>query len=209
MFRELCGRDGLSSVVLATTMWDAIPHDKAVEREAELKTNPEFWAGLVEHGCSVQRQDDGAASATRILEHVLAQRRPVTLQIQEEIAEGMELHETAAGGVLKAELEEQRRMYEEKMARLEDQLRRVASELAGLQVAQAEKEEHAREERERAVRDSEKRELGREEVINDLKQELRGLREEVESTKQKQERTDAEYKDLTSRRGRWNWCVVM
>ncbi|KAK0642996.1 P-loop containing nucleoside triphosphate hydrolase protein [Cercophora newfieldiana] len=209
MFRELCGKDGLSSVVLATTMWDALEHDKAVEREAELKTKEEFWGGLVAHGCEVRRQDDGVTSATGIIRHILAQRRPVTLQIQEEIAEGMALHETAAGGVLKAELEEQQRMYEEKMALLEEQLRKVASELAGLQVAQAERDEKVREEREREQRDSEKRELGRETMISELRRELSGLKDEVASTRQKQEKTEAEYKDLTSRRGIFSWCVVM
>jgi len=121
----------------------------------------------------------------------------------------MALHETAAGGVLKAELEEQQRMYEEKMALLEEQLKKVASELAGLQVAQAARDEKEREEREREQRDIEKRELGRESTINSLKQELNGLKEEVASTRMKQEKTEAEYKDLTSRKGIFNWCVVM
>ncbi|KAK0709938.1 P-loop containing nucleoside triphosphate hydrolase protein, partial [Lasiosphaeria miniovina] len=164
MFRELCGAAGLSSVVLATTMWDALPLDKAEARERELTTAPELWGGLVAHGCAVLRQDGGAASAARIVRHVLEQRRPVTLQLQEEMADGLALHETAAGGVLKAELEAQQRAYEEKMAVLEGQLGRLAAELAALQVAQAAREDREREDREREVRDSEKRELGREEV---------------------------------------------
>lgn len=209
MFRELCGKDGLSSVVLATTMWDALSKGKAVAREEELKTKEEFWGGLVSHGCEVRRQDDGVASATDIIRHILGQRRPVTLQIQEEIADGMALHETAAGGVLKAELEEQQRVYEEKMAALEEQLRKVASELAGLQVAQATRDEQVREEREREQRDFEKRELGRETTISHLKHELSELKVEFASTKQKQEKVEAEYRDLTSRRGIWSWCVVM
>ncbi|KAK0614021.1 P-loop containing nucleoside triphosphate hydrolase protein [Immersiella caudata] len=209
MFRELCGQSGLSSVVLATTMWDALPQDKAVERETELKTKEEFWGGLVSHGCEVRRQDNGVESATEILRHILKQRRPITLQIQEEIAEGMALHETAAGGVLKAELEEQRRVYEERARELEEQLRKVASELAGLQVAQVARDEQVREERERELRDTEKRELERETMIRGLKEELNGLKEEVASTRQKQEKTEAEYKDLTSRRGIFGWCVVM
>ncbi|KAK3329121.1 P-loop containing nucleoside triphosphate hydrolase protein [Apodospora peruviana] len=210
MFRELCGPNGLSSVVLATTMWDALPKDKAEEREAELKTKEEFWGGLVQHGCAVLRQDDGAASAAKIIQHIQAQRRPITLQIQEEIViDGKELHETAAGEVLKAGLEEQQRMYAEKTALLEAQLAKIAAELQSLQAEQAAREEQAREEREREQRDIEKREMGRESEINDLKLELRGLKEDLESTKVKQERTDAEYRKFTSKRWPWDRCTIM
>lgn len=210
MFRELCGTNGLSSVVLATTMWDALPEDKAVEREEELKTKPEFWAGLVEHGCAVLRQDDGVASATKIIQHIQAQRRPITLQIQEEIAvDGKALHETAAGEVLKAELEEQQRVYAAKTVVLEEQLAKIAAELAGLQNAQAAREEQAREEREREQREAEKRETGREEEINGFKRELDRLREDLQFTKVKQEKTQAEYEAFTSRKWPWDWCAVM
>jgi len=210
MFRELCGTNGLSSVVLATTMWDALPTDKAEEREDELKTKPEFWGSLVEHGCAVIRQDDGLASATKIIQYIQSQRRPITLQIQEEIAvDGKELHETAAGEVLKAELEEQQRVYAAKTALLEEQLAKIAAELAGLQNAQAAREEQAKEDREREQREAEKRETGREEEINEFKRELDRLKEDLQSTKVKQERTEAEYRDFTTRKWPWDWCVVM
>ncbi|KAK0742638.1 P-loop containing nucleoside triphosphate hydrolase protein [Schizothecium vesticola] len=45
LFRELCGTESLGSVVLATTMWDALPLEKAAAREAELKGKKEFWGG--------------------------------------------------------------------------------------------------------------------------------------------------------------------
>lgn len=213
LFRELCGKDSLASVVLVTTMWDTLPADKAEEREEELKTKTEYWGDLVRHGCTVLRQDDGAASAQRIIRHILDQRRPVTLQIQEEIAEGMDLHETGAGKVLKEELEKQQEMYEAKMALLEGQLKKIAADLANLRDTQADKEKKAREDRERQDRErqehNEKREMSREMLINELKQELSGLKEEVESTKLKQERTEAEYREFTSKKSVWDMCTVM
>ncbi|KAM7210186.1 P-loop containing nucleoside triphosphate hydrolase protein [Rhypophila decipiens] len=217
LFRELCGTDCLSSVVLATTMWDTVPdQSKAEEREAELKTSPDFWAGLLEHGCSVLRQDDGVASATKILEHIIAQsssdskQEGITLQIQEEIAEeGKALHETSAGEVLKASLEEQQRLYEAKTALLEEQLSKIASELASLQDAQATRDEQVRQEREREQREVEKREISREEEIIAFKRELDRLREDLHCTRVKQEKTEAEYRELTSNRWPWNWCIVM
>ncbi|KAK1835660.1 P-loop containing nucleoside triphosphate hydrolase protein [Podospora conica] len=192
LFRELCGSESLASVVLATTMWDSLPTDKAEAREAELKGKKEFWGGLVESGCAVMRQDEGAKSAERIVRHVLEQRREVTLQIQEEIAEGVPLHETGAGAVLEAELREQRRVYEGEVERLREVLRGVEAEVEGLRGEQERKE----------------RERGRE--MEGLRGELKALREELAATREKQERTDKEYKDFTTGRGGWRArCVVM
>lgn len=190
-------------------MWDELPRDKAEAREAELKSNEDFWGGLIRHGCTVLRQDDGAASATKIIQHILAQRRPVTLQIQEEIADGMGLHETGAGKVLKEELEKQQSMYETKMAELQGQLEKLKSQLANLQTEQVVKEQRAQEDKARQEALDEKREMGRNSVIEELRNELKGLREEVESTRLKQERTEAEYRDFTSKKSPWDWCVVM
>lgn len=47
LFRELCGTEGLGGVVLETTMWDALPLEKAEAREVELKGKREFWGGAV------------------------------------------------------------------------------------------------------------------------------------------------------------------
>lgn len=230
LFRELCGADRLASVVLATTMWDSISsREKAEEREHELKTSPDFWAGLISHGCAVLRQDDGLASATEILRHIIShsssissseegkenpsqqqQGGGITLQIQEEIAlDGKALHETSAGELLKADLEEQGRLYAAKAALLEEQLAKMAAELANLQDAQAARDEKVRLEREREQREAQKRESSREEEIANFKRELDRLREDLYLTREKQEKTEAEYRELKTNRWPWNWCVVM
>ncbi|KAK1757205.1 P-loop containing nucleoside triphosphate hydrolase protein [Echria macrotheca] len=230
MFKELCGESGLSSVVLATTMWDTVPLDKAEEREEELKTTPEFWGGLIEHGCRVFRQNDGSVSAARIIRHIVSRGKPTTLQIQEEIASGLALNETKAGKVLEAKLEEQSRVLDETRQALEEQKRateeqRQAMEeqrrlqeeqsktlaslqasLAALQIAQVANEEKAERER-AAAAELEAKEKAR---AAELEAKIRSLEEELESNKQKQEKNNAEREDLRNSKS-WflDWCVVM
>jgi flagellar biosynthesis chaperone FliJ len=106
MFKELCGSDNLSCVVLATTMWDCLTEQnkpQAVKREAQLKE--EFWGEMVRNGSNMFRQDGGPGTAEAILRHIVAQRHRATLQIQEEIAKGVPVSETSAGKVLQQEIE--------------------------------------------------------------------------------------------------------
>ncbi|KAM7208148.1 P-loop containing nucleoside triphosphate hydrolase protein [Naviculisporaceae sp. PSN 640] len=210
VFRELCGTEALSSVVLATTMWDALAKEKAEEREQELKTKPEFWGTLVEHGCTVLRQDDGAESAKRIIRHIVEARSQKIggsglLQIQEEImVDGKELHETAAGTVLKEELEEKLREHAAKTASLEAEL----AELQRILREEREREQKEWEKRDIEQRDAEKRERAREEEISGLNEKLNRLAEDLKSTRERQEKVEAEYTEL-KQKTIWDWCAVM
>jgi len=226
MFKELCGENGLSSVVLATTMWDAVPREKALEREGELKTKEEFWGGLIQHGCRVLRQDDGVVSAARIIRHIVSRGKPTTLQIQEEIASGMSLNETGAGKVIEARLEEQSRVHKEEMDAMTEQLKSVQEKLSTVQIAQANTEELARLDRLKAQEDRDKAEEDRKKAEDDRRQaredrelaqrmkdeleaKVRSLEEELQATKRKQERTEAEKEELRNSRSWLGWCVVM
>lgn len=210
VFRELCGTEALSSVVLATTMWDSLSKEKAEEREEELKTKPEFWGTLVERGCTVFRQDDGAESAKRIIRHIIEARSQRgassgILQIQEEImVDGKELHETGAGTVLKEELEEKLREHAAKTASLEAEL----AELQRILREEREREQKEWEKRDKEQRDAEKRERAREEEITGLSEKLVKLAEDLQFTKQRQEKVEAEYAELKQKKI-WDWCVVM
>jgi len=198
LFRQLCGANGLASVVLATTMWDMTPpdHHATLEaRETELKTDDSFWGCLVNQGCTVMRQDRGADSATLILRHILGLQQPVTLLLQEEIAEGVELHQTAAGTVLTKELDEQQQRYDEEMValrkeyeKMQEELRRVQADLSRL--------------REEGGQTAWKN------TLNKLLGEIERLRVEIDSTKRKQEQTKAELKKLKEKgllRRFWAW----
>ena len=123
MFRRLCGDQGLSCVVLATTMWSSHPTRKEVQREQELISRTEFWAGMISKGSTVFRQDYGLASATKIIQFILAQRHKITLQIQEEMANGKSLDQTSAGQEVQAEIESLKARHNQEMQRLREEMR--------------------------------------------------------------------------------------
>jgi hypothetical protein len=118
MFKRLCGDEALSCVVLATTMWSMVSPEDGANRERELTTKPEFWAGMVERGSTVLRQDNGAVSAMEIMRYIMSQRRKIDLDIQKEMASGKTLDETSAGKEVQSGMEVMRRKHEAEMAGL-------------------------------------------------------------------------------------------
>ncbi|KAE8348653.1 P-loop containing nucleoside triphosphate hydrolase protein [Aspergillus coremiiformis] len=123
MFKKLCGEKCLDSVVLATTMWSNPPSDKEIRRETQLKTERKFWGEMIAHGSQVFRQDDGGTSATEIIQHILSRPQNVTLRIQEEMASGKSLGETAAGKEVQAEVERLKARYERQLNELRQEMR--------------------------------------------------------------------------------------
>jgi hypothetical protein len=129
MFKKLCGEESLASVVLATTFWGSVDKDTALMREEQLKTKTDFWGGLIARGSSVFRQDDGQASAERIVSFLVQRRHPVVLEIQREMVDGKKtLDETAAGGEVKAELQKAKLEYEKKLAELRQDMKQALAQ---------------------------------------------------------------------------------
>ncbi|KXX80814.1 Reticulocyte-binding protein 2 a [Madurella mycetomatis] len=180
MFKQLCGEDGLSCVVLATTMWNSVPRERAEQRERELMTKKEFWAGLIAKGSQVFRQDDGAQSARRIIQHILSRRQRITLRIQEEMAGGKSLRETAAGREVQADIEVIQKKHEKEMALLRremaDAIRsrdiEAKEEIAAIQAELADKMRQAQEDQQRL-------QVNIEELHRQRDEELRREREEA------------------------------
>ncbi|KAH6624179.1 P-loop containing nucleoside triphosphate hydrolase protein [Chaetomium sp. MPI-SDFR-AT-0129] len=192
-------------------------HAKAEERERQLITQPEFWGGLVEQGCQVWRQDNGLASAERILQHIVAQRRRTTLQIQEEVASGVPVRETGAGKVLKEDFERlQRQMkamtLEMEVLRAELALQRQAAarERAAWETVVQEERKEREDERERRRKEREAEEAALK-VITALEDKVRNLQEQVEETDRRQKRTSADFEKMNEKWGSEGrgWCVVM
>ncbi|GMG25749.1 unnamed protein product [Aspergillus oryzae] len=123
MFKKLCGEKCLSGVVLATTMWSNPPTEKEIKRESQLKSERKFWGEMIGHGSRVFRQDDGVRSATEIIRYILGRPQNVTLRIQEEMASGKSLGETAAGKEVQAEVERLRARYERQLNELRKEMR--------------------------------------------------------------------------------------
>ncbi|KAN0081953.1 hypothetical protein V8E54_003251 [Elaphomyces granulatus] len=125
MFKALCGEDGLPSVVLATTRWTNVSLVDGIMRETELKENSNMWKKMIERGSRVWRQDEDDKSAWEIIRYLISIKRPVTLEIQEEMSKGATLDETAAGQEVHAELEKQRQIYEKSLEELREEMARA------------------------------------------------------------------------------------
>ncbi|KAF4497147.1 hypothetical protein FAGAP_6670 [Fusarium agapanthi] len=108
-FKELCGEDALKRVVLASTMWDIVPAEKAAKREQELKDTPEFWGWMLSKGSSIHRYNNTAESARKIILSLAGHNAPIATDLQKQMVdEGKSLDETSAGQGLKSELLKER-----------------------------------------------------------------------------------------------------
>ncbi|KAL7948667.1 P-loop containing nucleoside triphosphate hydrolase protein [Trichoderma barbatum] len=106
MFKRLCGKDSLPSVVLATTMWNKANLFLDEKREKELLERPDFWADLVNQGS----------------QYILGKRHRVTLDIQKEMASGKTLDQTGAGREVQADIAALRKKYEKELDSLRQEL---------------------------------------------------------------------------------------
>jgi hypothetical protein len=105
MFQELCGRDALRNIILATTMWVDVEEQVGLQRQKELEKN--YWKGMISQGSKAFRFLNTPESAWAILDHFL---RPAherqAVQLQEEMVDlGRQLSGTKAGKKLYGELE--------------------------------------------------------------------------------------------------------
>ncbi|CAN9280672.1 unnamed protein product [Alternaria alternata] len=129
MFQKLCGDGALASVVLATTMWDKTTEDAAIQREREMKEQPQLWKRMIDHGSRVFRHDNEEASALKIITYLVRRRRLVTLSIQREmVTERRELIDTGAGKVLASNTKSLIKLYEAKLRNLEEEFREARKE---------------------------------------------------------------------------------
>ncbi|KAF8462588.1 P-loop containing nucleoside triphosphate hydrolase protein [Kalaharituber pfeilii] len=137
MLRDLVGEGNMRNVVLVTTRWENIDPSIGEERENQsLLGSGGFWEPLVQHGASHERYDGTLGRAKEIIGTII-RRSPTFLRIQEELASGRALKDTAAGQTvisnMKVDAEERDRELEEIKAQLRmatENLDRVAVELA-------------------------------------------------------------------------------
>ncbi|PPQ66715.1 hypothetical protein CVT24_008816 [Panaeolus cyanescens] len=116
LFRNLCGDQSLRSVIIATTMWDKVDEDVALEREEELASKDVFFKPALKKGARLARHSNTLASAQAIIRSLIANDDcSVTLQIQEELGSGLEIFETRAGKELSREVFEQINRHREEM----------------------------------------------------------------------------------------------
>lgn len=195
MFKKLCGDDRLANVVLATTMWSSGVDEKtALYREEQLRTQPDFWAKMVEKGSKIFRHDRGAESATEIVNYLISRKQRVVLDIQRELVdERKALQETAAGTEIQAEIERLRRCLKDELLEMQKEMQKAISSRDQQYQREIEdmkrnilgmlKQSEADKEKLRADKDELRRQMEREEYQR--RQEARAREREIEDLRRR------------------------
>jgi len=122
MFRKLCGPDPMKNVILATSFWAKVTPKEGHDREQELRTQPEFWAEMIEEGAQTARFDDTKESGLALVDILLRKTR-ISLQIQKEMCDdGIPLLQTQAGQQVHDDLEAMAKKHAEEMQKLQQEL---------------------------------------------------------------------------------------
>ena len=123
IFRKLCGDDSLQNVVIATTMWEGVEEHVGKSREEELAAKDDFFKPALDKGAQLVRHANSLDSAQAIVRLFLTSEAPsVTLQIQSDLENGLDIGETLVGKEVTKELFEQ-------MTRQREEIRGVMEEM--------------------------------------------------------------------------------
>ncbi|KAF2680395.1 hypothetical protein K458DRAFT_479944 [Lentithecium fluviatile CBS 122367] len=201
MFQKLCGPECFGQIVLATTMWSLVPPDLGAQRERELIKTEDFWGYMYQNGSQIMRHKDQTdrSSALAILDTVIRNRREVTLRIQREMGDGLELEQTGAGRQLNADIIEEREKHRKEMADLqrdkEEALamanQEAAEQIARLQSDLAKKIQDGEESQKRLRIDLEKLQAEREEEMAKLLAEIQEQHKKLKAQEEEYHRLKA------------------
>ena len=99
MFKQLCGDQALSSVVMVTTKWN--PDFKVVEEWRHEEFKKLYWDDMIEKGTQVFALDNGRASALRIIDSIADMQRKCLLKFQQQVfEEKIDVSETSAALII-------------------------------------------------------------------------------------------------------------
>lgn len=122
MFSNLCGRDAIGTVILATTMWDLVREEDGKRREEQLRTK--YWKGMLDNGSTMIPFTATFESAWHIVDTIIEKRviHGRSLLIQQEM---VDLHrllsETQAGITLYNTLQQLLADQREEVQKLRDE----------------------------------------------------------------------------------------
>ena len=122
MFQKLVGDHNMKNVILLTTMWGKLqPSDNGEARVKELTESNKFWGGMIKCGANHERYNGTTDDGFRVVRMML-DNAPRTLQIQEELAKGTKLADTAAGKEVADRLDVLKAQHAQEMAEMKEQL---------------------------------------------------------------------------------------
>jgi hypothetical protein len=189
LFMKLCGDESLTSVVLATTMWDCVPVESGVDRERDLQVNEGSWRTMILHGSHMFRHNARRESAAQIINYLINRRQPTIIAIQREmIDQDMILARTEAGTEVVVNIEKRIKYHEKKLEDLEPKLQnalaqRNSEEKQELQEFQAECLENIRREQE----NMQKLQADAHQLCEDMKQRYEGYIKEIDTMMKQRE----------------------
>jgi len=186
MFQRLCGDRGLSSVILATTMWTSLESTAAglevgQKREEELRM-PQFWGSMVDRGSKIVKYDGTKESAYSIISQLVDKGTQVVLDIQVQLVEeNKKLDETSAGQFIQQELLDARKRFEKDLAEYQESMEAAIQEKDNAMLEALKKEKEAAEAKEKArLNDWEKLNITVQQLAKEKDKEYRKLAETLE-----------------------------
>ena len=128
-------------MILATTFWNKIEHckEEGIDREQRLLANEGFWKTMKEKRVQTMRLGQNYKDVLPSLLN-MAEKPRMTLEIQQELSDGMALEETMAGLFINSENEDLQKEQEGKTAKLqEDFAKQLEEQQAKFDAAKHEK----------------------------------------------------------------------
>lgn len=158
MFRQLCGDEPLKNVIFTTTGWGLAGKSdqlgRAVDKEAQLCSDPLFWEPMIRRGAQTARFEDSRQSALELIKR-LVPKPPVILQIQHELVdESKNLIDTSAGSTVNEEIKKLEAKYKAQLEAVQAEMQHALDqqdlELADALRENAEHLQHLKDEARRA-----------------------------------------------------------
>lgn len=117
MLKLLIGEENMEHCALVTSKWGLEARGVAEWRESELVENPDYWGRLLAGGASISRFQDSQESALEILGLCKCAGLFTPQLTREYVIEGKELHQTAAGRAIDADIANARERHEQELER--------------------------------------------------------------------------------------------
>jgi hypothetical protein len=126
LLENICGPAALKNVVIVTTRWDVVGEEKSVKLAEELVTGERYFKPLCDAGASTFGHDNTPISAWLVMYKLLINDSAIVFRIQEELAAGMTLEQTAAGSQLGADLDAIIKKHKAKIKKMHEEMEEAA-----------------------------------------------------------------------------------
>ena len=140
MFEELCGKNALQNVILATTMWDEVDEETGMEREENLKST--YWQPMLDRNSRTSRFMRTRESAFTLIDPLIiaANKRNLDLLQQEMSEMRKKLSATSNGQEIFLTIEELVKQREDLLSRIRTELKSGDDDKTTLKLASLQKE---------------------------------------------------------------------